>query len=199
MITSLARRRRTFHLLLAAFAAFAAFVATTVACADRRTDGPSDSVGAARARDPEAAFRARLGRTWELARLGEQELPPSPPRATPRTRGQHPGPGGRPTIRFTAEPETTLYPDSALSRAGGWSFCNGYGAGYKVGPGDQVRFQGFQSTLVGCDGRDSLETRFFRGLPLTRRFIIGADTLVLIAGDGSRLVFVAAPDSAGPP
>lgn len=144
-------------------------------------------------------FHTRIVRCSRASRAVPQRAFSSAPssreraRAPSRVPGRHPGPGSRPTIRFTAEPETSLYPDSALSRAGGWSVCNGYGAGYKVGPGDQLRFRGYQSTLVGCYGPDSLETRYSRGLAATRRFAIGSDTLVLIAEDGSRLTFVAAP------
>jgi heat shock protein HslJ len=82
--------------------------------------------------------------------------------------------------------------------AGGWSFCNGYGTAYRFGPGDSLRFQGFQSTLVGCDGPDSLESRFFRALYVTRQVAFDADTLSLIAADGSRLKFIARPDSVRP-
>jgi heat shock protein HslJ len=80
--------------------------------------------------------------------------------------------------------------------AGGWSFCNGYGSAYELGPGDQLRFHQFQSTLVGCDGPDSLETRFFRALAETRRFELDSSALTLVAADSSRLMFVPAPDSA---
>jgi heat shock protein HslJ len=152
-------------------------------------------VGARVPADRADAFRARLGRTWELARLGEQEMPPSRAAPSPRAPGTHPGPGTRPTIRFTSEPAPQA-PDSAMSSAGGWSFCNGYGAAYRVGPADQLRFGLFQSTLVGCDRSDSLETRFFRALAATRRFVLDSATLVLVAEDGSRLTFVPAPDTA---
>jgi heat shock protein HslJ len=67
---------------------------------------------------------------------------------------------------------------------------------YVLGPGDQLGFRHFQSTLVGCDGPDSLETRYFRALANTRRFKMDAATLTLLAGDGSRLTFVPASDSA---
>jgi heat shock protein HslJ len=83
--------------------------------------------------------------------------------------------------------------------AGGSSFCNGYGSAYEVGPGDRLRFRQFQSTLVGCNGPDSLETRFFRALAETRRFELDSSTLSLIAADSSRLLFVPAPDSARSP
>lgn len=86
--------------------------------------------------------------------------------------------------------------DSRSLQAGGWSFCNGYGMAYVLGPGDQLGFRHFQSTLVGCDGPDSLETRYFRALANTRRFKMDAATLTLLAGDGSRLTFVPASDSA---
>ena len=82
--------------------------------------------------------------------------------------------------------------------AGGRSFCNGYGTAYKLGPADTLRFSGFESTLVGCDGPDSLETRFFRGLSATRRVALDASRLTLIASDGSQLRFVPASDSASP-
>jgi heat shock protein HslJ len=86
--------------------------------------------------------------------------------------------------------------DSSSRHAGGWSFCNGYGAAYVLGPGDRLGFRHFQSTLVGCDGPDSLETRYFRALGNTRRFEMDETTLTLLAEDGSRLTFVAASDSA---
>ena len=185
--TMLARRRRGVWLALLGILAGGA------ACAEQRGDATSDSAGARSAvGDAEAAFLAQRGRTWELARIGTRDIPAPPIRPATPSPNRHPGPGSRPTIRFTAEPETTLFPDSALSRAGGWSFCNGYGTGYRIGPGDQLRFRGFQSTLVGCDGPDSLESRFFRGLSATRRFTLDSATLVLIAEDGSRLTFVAA-------
>lgn len=143
---------------------------------------------------PDSAFRARLGVTWELARLGDQELPPSPPStAAP---GRHPGPGTRPTIRFTADSAGALADRPELRAAGGWSFCNGYGAAYALGPGDSLRFRSFQSTLVGCGGPDSLEARFFRALGATRSFELDASSLTLVGADGSRLRFVVA---AGPP
>jgi hypothetical protein len=190
----LVHRRRIPRFFLAALAAVAA-----MACGEQRPDSARDSAANA-GEDPETRFRAQLGRTWELAQLGDQGIPPSPARAATRSPGMHPGPGTRPTIRFTAERLPTAPPDSAFASAGGWSFCNGYGAGYVVGPGDQLRFHQFHSTLVGCHGPDSLETRFFRALSATRRFALGADKLLLlIAEDGSRLAFVASPDSAGAP
>lgn len=170
-----------------------------LACAERRSDVGSDSAsGKGAVADPEAMFLAQRGRTWELARLGSEDIPAGTARRTTRSPGEHPGPGSRPTIRFTAEPETTLFPDSALSRAGGWSFCNAYGTGYRVGPGDRLRFRGVQGTAVGCGGPDAPESRFFRALGATRRFTLDSATLVLIAEDGSRLTFVAAADSVPP-
>lgn len=174
--------------------------ACATACGERRARPASDSAAGKHAgSDPESRFRAQLGRTWELARLGDQHIPPSPARSTTRSPGMHPGPGSRPTIRFTSDSPGAMASDSTLLGAGGWSFCNGYGAAYAVGPGDSIRFHQFQSTLVGCDGADSLETRFFRGLAATRRFALDSATLALIAEDGSRLTFVASPNSAGRP
>jgi hypothetical protein len=120
-------------------------------------------------------------------------------RAQPGSGGRHPGPGSRPTIRFTTElaPETSVHP-VGLPIAGGWSFCNGYGTAYALGPGDALRFHGFQSTLVGCDGPDSLETRFFRGLHETRRIELDGGRLGLVAENGSRLTFVLVTDSVDP-
>ena len=182
---------------LAVALVLALVLAGTVACTEQRPRAAGDSAVGARAQaDPATLFRARLGRTWELARLGEQDLPPSRASAAPRSPGSHPGPGTRPTIRFTNESARALAPDSAMSSAGGWSFCNGYGTAYTVGPGDQLRFRGFHSTLVGCNGPDSLESRFFRALGATRRFALDSATLVLIAEDGSRLTFVTLRDSA---
>ena len=66
--------------------------------------------------------------------------------------------------------------------AGGWSVCNGYGTAYTLGPADTLRFHGFQSTLVGCDSPDSLETRFFRGLHETRRIEVDGSFLGLEEG-----------------
>lgn len=155
--------------------------------------------GEASAPHLETAFRAQLGRTWELARLGDQDIPaPAADRAA-GTAGRHPGPGSRPTIRFTAEPasEGGVHPPG-MRTAGGWSFCNGYGTAYELGPGDALRFHGFQSTLVGCDGPDSLETRFFRGLHETRRIELDSARLVLVAGNGGRLTFVPAGSGADP-
>lgn len=130
--------------------------------------------------DPEAQFRAQLGHQWELVGLGAQEIP-SPPSGTPLdSPGKDLVPGRRPTIRFSADPQG----------AGGRSFCNGYGGPYVI-RGDSLRIERIASSAVGCDGPDSLETRFFRGLRDTRRFALGSSTLVLIAEDGSRLTFVA--------
>ena len=135
----------------------------------------------------EAAFRATLGREWELARLGAQALPPSVAR-DPRIPVHDPHPGIRPTIRFTAE----------RSGVGGRSFCNAYGGPFRLA-GDSVQISRIESSAVGCDGPDSLETRFFRGLRETRRFELIGDTLALIAGDGTRLQFVPVPPAARAP
>ena len=169
---------------------------TNLACADpaeRRESGPP----ARTPRDVQSAFHLRLGRTWELAVLGTREIPPPRAPGTAPAPGMHPGPGTRPTIRFTTDTSlgASTAPTGARS-AGGWSFCNGYGTAYTLGPGDSLRFHGFQSTLVGCNGPDSLETRFFRALHLTQRIALAADTLRLIAADGSSLTFVAV-DSTG--
>ena len=136
-----------------------------------RTAGDS----AARA---EAAFHAQRGREWELARLGAHELPPSAPRSKDIPPGD-PQPGVRPSIRFAAD----------QPGVGGRSFCNGYGGPYVL-HGDSLRITRLESSGVGCDGPDSLETRFFRALRETRRFELDSATLVLIAGDGTRLIFV---------
>ena len=128
--------------------------------------------------DPEAAFRAHAGAQWALVRLGDREIP-SPPAGTPLdSPGRDLVPGRRPTIRFTLEPPG----------AGGRSFCNGYGGPFIL-RGDSLRITQIESTAVGCDGPDSLETRFFRALRETRRFEVDSSALALIAADGSRLVF----------
>ena len=170
--------------------AIAALGAAAIACGGGSSSASDSAAGGPAVETAEAGFRAQLGRTWELARLGEREIPPAIVRG--REPGRHPGPGSRPTIRFTADSAGALTDALGGSNAGGWSFCNGYGTAYRVGPGDQLRFQGFQSTLVGCNGPDSLETRYFRALANTRRFELGSDTLRLIAEDGSRLTFVPA-------
>jgi heat shock protein HslJ len=128
--------------------------------------------------------------------MGVQEIPAPAGNRRPSSPGRHPGPGSRPTIRFTAEPtsEGAVHPPGMRS-ASGWSFCNGYGTAYALGPGDALRFHGFQSTLVGCDGPDSLETRFFRGLHETRRIVIDSARLALVAENGSRLTFVLVANS----
>ena len=135
--------------------------------------------------NPEAEFRNQLGRKWELASLGAREIPPPPP-GTPRdVIGKDLVPGRRPTISFNANP----------AGAGGRSFCNGYGGPYVI-RGDSLRIDRIESSAVGCDTSDSLETRFFRGLRDTRRFEIDSRSLVLITADGMRLTFVPAePDS----
>ena len=166
------------------------------ACAEQRAQLRADSSAEGKVtRDPEAAFRVQVGRTWELVRLGSHDIGATHTGSTAPGRGRYPGPRTRPTIRFTAEPATVLSGGSGGLMAGGWSFCNGYGSAYELGPGDQVRFHQFQSTLVGCDGPDSLETRFFRALAETRRFELDSSALSLVAADGSRLMFVPAPDS----
>lgn len=131
--------------------------------------------------DPDATFRAQIGRRWELARLGTREIPPPPPGTPADSPGVDLVPGRRPTITFTADPLTF----------GGRSFCNGYGGPFTI-YGDSLRIFQIMSSAVGCDGPDSLETRFFRGLRETRRFELDSASLVLITADGSRLVFVPA-------
>lgn len=148
-----------------------AALALATACADPPRRGA----------DPEANFRAQLGREWTLVRLGAREIPPPPPGTPPDAPGRDLVPGRRPTIRFTAEPPG----------AGGRSFCNGYGSPYEL-RGDSLRLPRIESSAVGCDGPDSLETRFFRALWNTRRFELDSATLVLVAEDGTRLTFVPA-------
>lgn len=133
--------------------------------------------------DPEDDFRALLGRDWALVRLGSSEIPPPPPGTPLDSPGRDLVPGRRPTIRFSAEPPG----------AGGRSFCNGYGSPYEL-RGDSLRLTRIESSAVGCDGPDSLETRFFRALWGTRRFELdsAATRLVLVAEDGTRLTFVPA-------
>ena len=130
--------------------------------------------------DPEAEFRAQLGREWALVSLGSREIPPPPPSTPPDSAGRDLVPGRRPTIRFMAEPPG----------AGGRSFCNGYGSPYDL-RGDSLRLTRIESSAVGCDGPDSLETRFFRALWGTRRFELDSvpKRLVLVAEDGTRLTF----------
>ena len=72
--------------------------------------------------------------------------------------------------------------------AGGRSFCNGYGSPFVL-DGDSLRITRIESSAVGCDGPDSLETRFFRALRNTRRFEMDSTMLALIAADGSRMIF----------
>ena len=129
--------------------------------------------------DREAEFRARLGQQWALVSLGSREIPPPPPGTPADSPGKDLVPGRRPTIRFIAEPPS----------AGGRSFCNGYGGPYVV-RGDSLRIEQIMSSAVGCDGPDSLETRFFRGLRETQRFQLDSAALILIAKDGTRLTFV---------
>lgn len=170
------------------------------ACTDTRPRAEPVPAAARSVREsPEAAFRASIGRTWELARLGTQEIPAPGVRADGARPGRHPGPGTRPTLRFTTDSAGAIAGGSGLPGASGSSFCNGYGTAYELGPGDRLRFHGFHSTLVGCNGPDSLETRYFRALHRTQRFEIDGTSLHLVAADGTRLTFVAAPDSARPP
>ena len=144
---------------------------------------PVDTAAEAReaAAAQEAAFRASLGREWELARLGTTELPASVTR-DPRIPPGDPHPGIRPTIRFAEDP----------SGAGGRSFCNGYGGPFVL-RGDSLRIPEIVSTAVGCDSTDSLETRFFRALRETRRFALVDDTLALLGADSSRLLLFVPP------
>jgi len=174
-------------------------LAGVAACGDGGSRAGRDSFGAGTVADaPEAAFRAQVGRTWELVRLGSLDIGATHVGSAERRPGRYPGPDTRPTIRFTSEPATEASDTPGASRAGGWSFCNGYGAAYVTGPGGQLRFHQFNSTLVGCDGPDSLESRFFRALGQTRRFELDGAALHLVAEDGGRLTFVPAADSAGP-
>ena len=133
----------------------------------------------AKAADPETLFRAQLGHQWELARLGPTEIPEPPADTPPDAPGKDLVPGRRPTIRFSA----------TAADFGGRSFCNGYGGPYEL-RGDSLRLGQIMSSAVGCDGPDSLETRYFRALRETRRFEIDSVSLHLIAADGSRATFV---------
>jgi hypothetical protein len=65
---------------------------STAACAERGPRGADPQLGT-----PEALFREHLGQTWELVRLGDQEVP-QPWRTSAPSPGRHPGPGTRPTI-----------------------------------------------------------------------------------------------------
>lgn len=134
-------------------------------------------------RDPEAAFRAHLGHQWELVRLGELEVPAPTAGTPPDSPGRDLVPGRRPTIRFVADPPS----------AGGRSFCNGYGGPYEL-RGDSLAITRIESTAVGCDGPDSLETRFFRALRETRTFEVDSARLVLLGEGGALLTFVRAAD-----
>ena len=168
-----------------------------IGCTDQPAASGSDSTAAVPPdKAPEAMFREQLGRTWELARLGDQEFPANPPRTEAPVPGRHPGLGTRPTIRFTDDTATNMNGVPGMKAASGWSFCNGYGAAYRLGPGDQLRFQQFQSTLVGCDSPDAPESRYFTALGNTRRFAIDSATLTLIVDDTTRLTFV--PSAAQP-
>jgi len=152
---------------------------TALAACAQRSSVEGDSATARTPADAEAAFRAQIGRTWELARLGARGIPEPAPGTPLDSPGRDLVPGRRPTLRFSADPPG----------AGGRSFCNGYG-GPIIVRGDSLRITQIESTAVGCDGADSLETLFFRGLRQTRRFELGADSLRLIAEDGSALVLV---------
>ena len=111
--------------------------------------------------------------------MGDRDIPLPPPGTPLDSPGRDLVPGRRPTIRFIADPPS----------GGGRSFCNGYGGPYVL-RGDSLRIERIESSAVGCDGPDSLETRFFRALRETRRFQLDSAALVLIAGDGTRLVFM---------
>lgn len=163
-----------------AIAVGAVVLGALLACADmpEKEAEPASTPPAVSPAAAESSFRSRAGREWELARLGPDVLPPSVA-PDPRIPPGDPHPGVRPTIRFDAD----------RGDAGGRSFCNGYGGPYTV-RGDSLRIRQIMSSAVGCDGPDSLETRFFRGLRETRRFEFHSDTLGLIAADGSRLTFV---------
>lgn len=138
--------------------------------------------------DPAAGFRARIGQEWALARLGAQEIPEPPAGTPPDVPGRDLVPGRRPTLRFATE----------TPGAGGRSFCNGWGSPYEL-RGDSLRLTRIESSAVGCDGPDSLETRFFRALWGTRRFELDSLRLVLVAEDGTRLTFVPAATGAAAP
>ena len=166
---------------LLALPLLAALAAAGTACAEGARSEHGDSVDQPTVDHPEAAFKAQMDRTWELTRLGTLEIP-EPPEGTPRdTPGRDLVPGRRPTLRFSQD----------RPGVGGRSFCNGYGGPFTL-RGDSLRIHEIESSAVGCDGPDSLETRFFRGLRLTRRFRLEGDSLRLVAADGSALVFVPA-------
>lgn len=138
--------------------------------------------------DPEATFRSQLGRQWELARLGTQEIPLPSPGTPADSPGRDLVPGRRPTITFAADDPPSF---------GGRSFCNSYGGPFTV-RGDSLAMGQIMSSAVGCDGPDSLETRFFRGLRETTRFELDSSSLVLVTGDGTRMVFVPAATGTAP-
>ena len=169
------------HLRMLHVTTFVALTTLAGGCANDRRDAEDSSAAVAATDSPaaaEQAFRAQLGREWELAQLGTYRVPPSVPR-NPTIPIGDPQPGVRPTIRFASDEPGF----------GGRSFCNGYGGPYSV-DGDSLRMTRIESSAVGCDGPDSLETRFFRGLRETRRFALDSTALTLIAGDGTRLIFV---------
>ena len=130
--------------------------------------------------DPQAIFRSHIGQRWELIRLGSTTIGPPPVGTAPDAPGRDLVPGRRPTIRF----------DSTMN-FGGRSFCNGYGGPYVV-RGDSIEMGMITSSAVGCDGPDSLETRFFRALREARRFEMDSTTLSLVTIDGTRTEFARA-------
>jgi hypothetical protein len=65
--------------------------------------------------------------------------------------------------------------------------------------GDSLWIREVVSSAVGCDGPDSLETRYFRALGLTRRFEVDSAELRLLASDGTRLTFEPADEGRGAP
>ena len=169
------------HLRTLDITAFVALIVLAGGCGNDRGDAEDSNAAVPATHSPaaaEQAFRAQLGREWELAQLGAYRVPPSVPR-NPAIPIGDPQPGVRPTIRFASDEPGF----------GGRSFCNGYGGPYSV-DGDSLRMTRIESSAVGCDGPDSLETRFFRGLRETRRFALDSTALTLIAGDGTSLVFV---------
>jgi heat shock protein HslJ len=154
-------------------------------CLTMATGSCAESAPSARERpDPEAMFRGQLGRQWELVRLGATEIPSPRPGTPLDSPGRDLVPGRRPTIRFTMDP----------AGAGGRSFCNGYGGPFVLHD-DSLRITRIESSAVGCDGADSLETRFFRALRDTRRFELDSMALVLITENGTRIAFVPADDA----
>ncbi|NEK86184.1 META domain-containing protein [Blastococcus saxobsidens] len=78
---------------------------------------------------------------------------------------------------------------SAGSRAGGTSFCNGYGGEYVV-EGEELRFEEVAVSLVACEGPVGQAEGAYLGalLDRTHRFTVGADRLTL-ASAGVELTF----------